>query len=222
MRANLSVVARRNEPLDSLDYFPTPPWATRAFLEDVLLARGWLLPDHVVEEPACGEGHMAAVLAEYCQTVRASDIFPYGFGAVRDYLDQWFEAPMCDWTITNPPFKVADAFILRALQLSRRGVAVLVRTSFLEGKERYRTLFETNPPTLVAQYVERVPMCKGKWDPELSSATSYCWLVWCSFAAPQPLTWIKPGARQRFAGADDIQRFVPKAQVPLFDGEVAA
>lgn len=31
-----AVMARRVEPADSLDFFPTPPWATRAFCEHVM------------------------------------------------------------------------------------------------------------------------------------------------------------------------------------------
>jgi hypothetical protein len=33
-----------------------------------------------VWEPAAGEGHMAEVLMEYFQQVRASDVFDYGCG----------------------------------------------------------------------------------------------------------------------------------------------
>lgn len=30
-----AVAAQRSEPADSLDFFPTPPWATRAFVQHV-------------------------------------------------------------------------------------------------------------------------------------------------------------------------------------------
>jgi hypothetical protein len=35
-----AVMAQRREPPDALDYFPTPPWATRALFEHVLPALG--------------------------------------------------------------------------------------------------------------------------------------------------------------------------------------
>lgn len=38
-RGSSAVMARRIEPPDSLDWFPTPPWATRALLELVLFER---------------------------------------------------------------------------------------------------------------------------------------------------------------------------------------
>ena len=69
-----AVMARRREPPDALDYFPTPPWATRAMFRHVLPALGIEATGHVWK-PACGEGHMAAVIAEFTPTVIASDIF---------------------------------------------------------------------------------------------------------------------------------------------------
>jgi hypothetical protein len=41
----------------------------------------------------------------------------------------------------------------------------------LEGGERYERLFAPMPPTVIAPFAERVPMTKGRWDPE--TATSY-------------------------------------------------
>ena len=50
------------------------------------------------------------------------------------------------------------------------------------------------PPTIVAQFVERVPMVKGKLDPNASTATSYCWLVWfhARMQRHTTLMWIPP------------------------------
>src|SRR5215218_772604 len=79
-----AVMATRIEPRDSLDDFPTPPWATRGLIEHVLddpSQLKWLS----CWEPACGVGHMSRVLAEYFGEVRSSDIHPYGYGQVRDY-----------------------------------------------------------------------------------------------------------------------------------------
>jgi hypothetical protein len=59
-----AVMAQRREPPDALDYFPTPPWATRALFEHVLPALG-IDGVGTVWEPACGEGHMAAVIGEF-------------------------------------------------------------------------------------------------------------------------------------------------------------
>ena len=52
-----------------------------------------------------------------------------------------------DWIITNPPFRLAEQFILKALNHATEGVAMLVRTSFLESIGRYSSLFSVRPPT---------------------------------------------------------------------------
>jgi len=94
----------------------------RALLEKVILDKNF--PYHSVWEPACGEGHMAKVLKEYFGRLDASDIFPFGYGEVMDFL-----APQAvrdtAWIITNPPFRLVERFALKALSAGkyRRGLA---------------------------------------------------------------------------------------------------
>ncbi len=218
MKENLSVVARRSEPHNSLDYFPTPPWATRAFCCDILERRLWLEPSHVVWEPACGEGHMAAVLQEFVSTqVIASDVFPYGFGEVVDFLDPDVKL-RTDWIITNPPFNAAAEFLPLASRRSLVGVAFIVRLSWLETEERFR-LFERFRPTLVAVCSERVPMHRGRWEPAGNTATSYAWIVWRKATfLPTELTFVPPGSRDRHTRPDDARRFGAVKPTPLFEG----
>jgi hypothetical protein len=128
-------------------------------------------------EPACGAGHMAKVLKEYFGEVRASDAYRYGYGAVRNYLDVPCEANAVDWVITNPPFRLAEQFVQRSLVVARRGVAVLVRTVFIESVGRTRGLFETMPPSRFAQYTERVPMVRARLDRKAST---------CVYRKPYP------------------------------------
>jgi hypothetical protein len=66
--------------------------------------------------------------------------------------------------ITNPPFRLAEQFVLRAMRVARRGVAILARTVFLESVGRYKSIYTKTPPTKFAQFVERVPMVKGRLD----------------------------------------------------------
>src|SRR4051812_39819451 len=120
-----AVMAQRSEAKDSLDDFPTPPWATRGLIEHVLLDSQ--LPKLTCLEPACGVGHMAKVLEEYFAEVRSSDVHDYGYGATHDYLKHPYEINCCDWIITNPPFRLAEDFVLKSLRLTRRGVAILAR-----------------------------------------------------------------------------------------------
>lgn len=186
-----AVMAQRVEPDDSPDDFPTPPWATRALCEHVLERES--LSELACLEPACGRGYMAKPLTEYFQQVEAADAFHYGFAPVRDFLEYPYETGSHDWVITNPPFRLAEAFVLRALTVARRGVAILARTVFLESVGRHEALFSRTPPSAFAQFVERVPMVRGRLDQKASTATGYAWLVWDkSYTGSPLLKWVPP------------------------------
>ncbi len=188
-----AVMAQRAEPNDSPDDFPTPPWATRALIEHILDDHRSLLRKTCLE-PACGAGHMARVLKEYFGTVSSSDAYDYGYGEVRDFLTYPFKARSFDWVITNPPFRLSEEFVIRALDIATEGIAILARTVFIESIGRYRNLFEQMPPAKFAQFTERVPMVKGRLDQSATTATSYAWLVWekSSHDKRPRLMWVPP------------------------------
>lgn len=189
-----AVMQQRSEPDDSLDDFPCPPWGTRALVEHVIMPM--FLPVGITLEPACNRGYMARPLAEYFNRVVTSDVHDYGWSGqqqIEDFLFPNFGArKSVEWVITNPPFRLAEQFIAKAREISRVGCAMLVRTSFLEGVGRYQRLFSVNPPTMTAQFVERLPMVKGRVDRKASTATSYAWLVWVHGVERQPFQWIPP------------------------------
>lgn len=193
-----AVMAQRASAPDELDFFPTPLWATRALCEHVIDIRG-----ATVWEPACGEGHMSRALAEYAGAVHSTDVYDYGFGDVQDFLEA--ETPGVDWIITNPPFALAERFVEQGLKFAGRGVAMLVRSVFIESIGRYERLFSRTPPSTMAQFTERVPMLKGRLDRKASSATSYCWLVWEDDGPPYAtLRWIPP-CRAQLERAGDYE-----------------
>lgn len=201
-----AVMATRIEPSDSLDDFPTQPWATRALCEHVIMPRLTVsFPRSYMTmlnawEPACNRGHMVKPLREYFRAVHASDIHDYGWEGqerVCDFLFPGSEPPHIaahgvDFIISNPPFRLAAEFIMRALRFRPIGVAMIVRTAFLESVGRYETLFKTNPPSVVAQFTERVPMVKGRLTATGSTATAYCWLLWMGDKPGTAFTWIPP------------------------------
>lgn len=230
MSANISgaVMAQRHEPPDSLDFFPTPPWATRALCE--WLARtGEDLEHASAIDPCCGKGHMVLPLSETFQSVVFSDVFPYDTNApLEDYLIPGY-MPGEDWHIFNPPFLLAAQFIQKALGLAGTGVAAFVRTAFLESRTRFEELYAERPPTEVLIFVERPILHKGVcrdpdkayFDPKAvdrrtgqkglwkrpSTATSYAWLVWRKRLMKRNevprLYWIPPGTRTRLTRPGD-------------------
>ena len=116
---------------------------------------------------------------------------------VRDFLTYPYETNAVDWVITNPPFRLAEEFVLRALRVARKGVAIIARTVFLESVGRYESIYTKMPPTKFAQFVERVPMIKGRLDIKATTATGYAWFVWEKEASEPPrLMWVPPCRRR--------------------------
>lgn len=203
-----------------LDFFATPPWSARAGLEHA--KRLW--PEaKIMREPACGKMHIAAPAQEYFDEVWPTDVHPHEPNTpVRDWLDDaaWPAEPDCDVVFTNPPFTLADQFIVKGLQRARLGVALLLRLNVLEGVERHSLL--QGPRATLTQTVvfsERVPMTLGEWDPEASSATAYAFFFWSKVHDPLPTAWFPPGTRDRLWRRDDALRYGRKSPLPLFDFE---
>lgn len=175
-----------------LNYFPTPPFATRALCEFLQAERG-SLEGLTCWEPACGEGHMVRPLEEYFADVIASDVHPFGDNLCFDFtLAPVLGTPgdQPDFIVTNPPFTLAYEFIEAAAVTARVGFAMLVRSAFLEGADRFARLWSRFPPDYVLQFSERVVMLEGRLiqsgavDPfaekhgtTASTATAYVWLV---------------------------------------------
>lgn len=218
--SSTAVMARRVEPAASLDFFPTPPWATRALCRHVLPVVD--PDDHLfhlpVWDPCCGEGHMALALGDTFDTVHASDILDYGGNKVADFLHDDFRWKPANWIVMNPPFNHALEFVQKALDLAYRGVAMLARTSIVEGEGRHRDLYSVHPPMMIAQYVERVPMHRGRWVVNGTTASSYCWLLWMK-AWGKPIIgdtrfmWI-PKSRRVLERHDDWLRFRGCVDIP--------
>ena len=93
------------------DFYPTPEPATRALLRSETFGpRIW--------EPACGDGAISRVLEQAGHEVISTDLFDRGFGEARiDFLME--RRLLAPHIVTNPPFKLAEAFVRHALDLGR-------------------------------------------------------------------------------------------------------
>ena len=138
-----------------LDYYPTPFIAIEALLQREMFAP-------LVWECACGDGAISKVLAKSDYQTYDTDLHDYGFGeSGMDFLE-YNELPFqnCD-IITNPPFKLANEFVLKALELKTRKFAFLLRLAFLEGIWRKENIFFNNPPSIIYVFSKRLTIWRG-------------------------------------------------------------
>lgn len=169
MNTNALVNATGNKPRRELDYYPTPPDATRALMEFLDL------PQMHILEPACGNGAMSAVFESYGHWVASSDIrhTGYGVGGI-DFLTA--DIPSYGAIITNPPFAQAEEFIKKALTRAPI-VAMLLKCQYWHAKKRLN-LFNTHPPAYILALTWRPDFLDGASG---GAPTMDCiWTVWIS------------------------------------------
>lgn len=202
------MVTRRSSYDEHLDDFPTPPWATRALLRYVMPSIR--IKNKLVDEPACGRGHMVKVLRESGANVWGSDIFDYGGlqDDMLDYLDERSSRAPCDLVISNPPFKLAQRFVERALGHTRLGVAMILRTLWIDTGDKRYEFVNKNPPNLVMVYAGRMDAARGKILRSNSSFMSHSVFWWDHRArlisGQRPaLGWIPPSAQRELELDDD-------------------
>lgn len=168
------------------DYYATDPIAI-----DKLLSV-YELPKEIWE-CACGEGHLSKRLKELGYDVLSSDLIDRGYGTKVDFLNATIMTQI-PCILTNPPYKYATEFVLKALEiLPEDGVfAMFLKTTFLEGKERYEKIFKKYPPRYVFQFISRVLCAKnGDFSGTDGSAVSYAWFIWeKNFVGDTIIRWI--------------------------------
>lgn len=207
----------------SLEYFPTPPWATRAVIKELLQAGlHFDLGSKRVRDPCAGGGHMAHALRETFAAVDVADVADWGISPeIRDFLEETPQRLLDDghkrpeWIFINPPFEQAVNFVQRALEIATEGVAVFCRLGWLATQGRYDRLFSHNAPAFVCPFAERVALIEGAWDPEASSATDYAWYIWINDyfppeARPRSTVWhMPPGMQDRYTRFSDMELASP-------------
>ena len=161
------------------DFYPTPEWATQSLMRHVGV-RGTVL------EPCAGDGAIARVVDGVLEAnhnggfVYTSDIAPQmncsfcGDATRRDFWEQASE--MCDgidWVVTNPPFSVAPQIVPLAYEHAAKGIAMLLRLSYLEPVENRGTWLNEHPPTILIV----LPRISFTNDGKTDNVTC-AWMVW--------------------------------------------
>lgn len=154
------------------DYYATEPRATELLCQLVQF-------DGPILEPSCGEGHISEELKKAGYEVTSRDLVNRGYGEVADFL----AIDNLQWNgniVTNPPYKYAQEFVEKALQIIPEGkkVCMFLKLTFLEGKAR-RKLFQITPPKIVYVASGRLKCAmNGDFNSIGGSAAAYAWFVW--------------------------------------------
>jgi hypothetical protein len=166
------------------DSYMTPAWPTEACLHEIMGQR--LKQGMTVLEPAVGTGLMANALQRAGLRVITSDIVPQisAPNFTADFLDPTVDFGEFDAIFTNPPYKLADKFIRRALELTRPTgglVAMLLGAKHDFGKTR-SDIFRDCPA-----WGMRIVLLDRIWwfEPEVDAngnisgpSEDHCWYVW--------------------------------------------
>lgn len=188
-----SAYDRNNKERQKDDYYATPPWEVTNILNTLDLP---IDDNSTILEPCLGGGHMLQAIIDWCgvkdiaPTIYASDIKDRGFrtpitnvtikaGEEYDYMLDNYEFDSADYIIMNPPFKLIEPFCIRSFEIAKKGIVCFARLQFLEGVNRYTSIFENYPPNDVYVYIDRV-MCykNGDLNQTGSSAQAYAWFYW--------------------------------------------
>lgn len=182
---------KRFADLDGPDFFPTPEWATQALIDNEKF-------EGDIWEPACGDGSMSRVLEATGQKVISTDLYDRGYGdAGVNFLDP---DRVVDNIVTNPPYNAAEGFVQSGLKASRKKFALLLRLAFLEGGNRYRTIFSKTPPARIWVFSERITFYPAGAVQKGTGTTAYAWFVWDKDAPRQTeMRWFKPGYKASYS-----------------------
>jgi len=167
------------------DYYATDPTAIDdLFAVEKFSDRIW--------EPACGEGHLSKRMEHFGKGVYSTDLIDRGFGHGNVNFFDVVRPLLCTDIITNPPYKYAQEFIEKALELTGNKVAMFLKLTFLEGKKR-KFFFAKYPPKTVYVYSYR-KNCAQNGDfmkfPQ-DKAICFAWFVWeKGFKGDTIIKWI--------------------------------
>jgi hypothetical protein len=181
----LSIVgsSRDNGEREADDFYPTPPYAVERLLErEVFSGNIW--------ECACGEGDISEVFKNKGFEVISTDLINRGYGEQIDFLKSELVA---DNIVTNPPYKLALDFVLKAKKQGRKKIAMFLKTVWLESETRFDMFQDKDfPLKTVYQFSKRVSLYKGGVKMKNSGMIAYAWYVWDKEYVGKPtIEWIR-------------------------------
>lgn len=172
------------------DYYTTDPTAVQQFLDVAQIDKA-----ANVWEPACGCGNISEVLIDNGYNVLSTDLHNRGYGnSGIDFL--LFEPHIqfdIDVIITNPPYSLANEFILKAMDILQPHGAyyALMNISYLSGQNRFKAIYDKGYLQAVYIYSHRIHCYKNGIITEHSSPVNYAWYEFSPIKNNKPtITWI--------------------------------
>lgn len=186
MNLNLIIGARNGAKTtrEEQDFYATDPKTVEIFLNR--LKQDNVNLNKSIWECACGKGHISEVLKKWGYNTFSSDLIDRGYSRnTIDFLlaDRKFYSLSNVDILTNPPYKDAEKFILKALELIEKGnkVIMYLKIQFLEGKNRLQNIYKLYPPKFVYVHTTRQSIAKdGDFNLHCKSSGSLCyaWFIW--------------------------------------------
>lgn len=152
------------------DFYETPYSLTKLLLEKESLIGNVL-------EPACGNGAIVKVIGNCV--------------AYDKEIDFLKEIHQFDTIITNPPYSLAQEFILKAKEIAQQKIVFLLPLSYLHGKKRYDQIWTDKKFPLARIYVfTRYPLLGEKLREDGKHNTGmmvYAWYIWEKNYSGEPI-----------------------------------
>lgn len=180
------------------DYYTTDPNAVEQFVKHIEMIRG-SISRYTIWEPACGCGNISKVLQSHGYEVISSDLHDRGFGwSGFDFLESVTVPERCNTIITNPPYSLANEFILHAMDiLPKFGCYyALMNLSYLTGIQRHETIYKKGYLRAIHIYPHRIHCYKNNINTGHSSPVNYAWFEFmkrpaCNVQQIPAIYWIK-------------------------------
>jgi len=162
------------------DFYATPQYAVQALLQqETFYGNIW--------ECACGDGAISKILKQNNYDVYSSDLIDYGYGDKE--IDFLLTNRKTDNIITNPPFKIANEFTLKAFDITKNKIAMFHKLSYLEGAKRQELIFSKKYLKNVYVFSKRVSFIHK--EKKGSGMLAFAWFVYdMQYQGLPTLNWI--------------------------------
>jgi len=172
------------------DFYATNPKALRLLLNK--LKQDNIILNNNIWECSCGQGHLSKELLDNGYKVISSDLIDRGYGEVKDFLKckDKFNGDI----LTNPPFKLAEDFIEKSMNLLSKGnkLILFLKIQFIEGQRRNKLFKKYNIKYVYAHSSRQ--QCSKNADFEHLNATTqfYAWFIFeKGYVGDTILRWLK-------------------------------